>query len=157
MQNKKPVSASRCEHVEMIFSRHINGNRRLFGGQLTQWIDMVGAVVARRHSEREVITATIDSLQFHAAVPLNSTVVLVGSITYVGHTSMEVKVETFVEMLDSRRELVNCAYLVFVALDESQHPVAVPGLLMETPEELEEYARGEKRQNLRKLRRSEGF
>ena len=93
----KRVSDSRTEQIQILMPQHINGMGRLFGGQLVQWIDVVAAVVARRHSNAEVTTATIDNLMFEAPAYVNSTVILVGQVTYVGNTSMEVRVDTFVE------------------------------------------------------------
>ena len=80
-----------------------------------------------------------------------------GRITYVGRTSMEVRVDTFVESLDGNRKMVNRAYLVFVALDENEHPVPVPRLILETEEERQEWEAGAKRHALRKQRRLENY
>jgi acyl-CoA hydrolase len=55
----KPVSASRTTQVQILMPCDINGYGRLFGGKLMEWIDVVGAVVARRHSGRNVTTAEI--------------------------------------------------------------------------------------------------
>lgn len=154
---ERTVAHSRTEHVQLIFSEHLNGACRLFGGQLLQWIDMVGAVVARRHSGREVTTVAIDNLQFLAPVTLDSTVVLIGKITYVGNTSIEVCVESYVEKLDGERNLINKAYLLFVSLDENQKPIRAPRLKILTREEQEEFERGRRRQELRKQRRLEKY
>lgn len=153
----KRVSDSRSERVEILMAGHINGFKRLFGGQLMEWIDVVAAVVARRHCGRNVTTAAIDNLQFKAAAYTNSTVVIKGKMTYVGKTSMEIKVDTFVESLDGTQKVINNAYLVLVALDENDKPVPVPGLILETEEEKEEWEAGLKRHNLRKQRRKEAY
>ena len=153
----KTVAESRTEQVQILLPEHINGYNRLFGGQLMQWIDVVAAVVARRHSNRTVTTASIDNLQFKAAAHVNDTVVLFGQITYVGRTSMEVRVQTYVEGMDGIRRLINRAYFVMVALDENEKPTPVPGILPETLEEKLEYEAGIKRNALRKQRREEQF
>lgn len=153
----KSVSESRTEQVQILMPEHINGFNRLFGGKLMEWIDVVAAVVARRHSGRNVTTASIDNLQFKAAAYINSTIFLTGQVTYVGTTSMEVRVTTFVENLDGKRHLINRAYLVLVALDDNDHPIEVPGLKLETDEEKLEWEAGEKRRELRKQRRLEAF
>ena len=153
----KTVAESRTEQVQILLPEHINGYNRLFGGQLMQWIDVVAAVVARRHSNRNVTTASIDNLQFKAAAHVNDTVVLFGQITYVGRTSMEVRVQTYVEGMDGIRRLINRAYFVMVALDENEKPTPVPGILPETLEEKLEYEAGIKRNALRKQRREEQF
>ena len=152
----KKVSESQCESVYLVLSQHINGSGRLFGGILLQWIDTVGAVVARRHSGCEVTTASIDNLQFVKPVTINSTVVIKGRLTYVGRTSMEVCVETFVEEMSGECSLVNKAYLVFVAMKDGK-PSPVPGMLLVTDEERRENENGRRRQELRKQRRGEDF
>jgi acyl-CoA hydrolase len=148
----KRVSDSKTEHVQILMPEHINGYGRLFGGKLVEWIDVVAGVVARRHSGRNVTTLYIDNLHFKAAAYANDTVVLVGRVTYVGRTSMEVRVDTFVESLSREKRLVNRAYFVMVALDEDEKPVQVPGLIPETDEDRLEWEAGAQRTRQRKLR-----
>jgi len=148
----KKVSDSQCESVYLVLSQHLNGSERLFGGVLLQWIDTLGAIVARRHCLCEVTTAAIDDLRFLKPVKLNSTVVLKGRVTYVGRTSMEVCVETYVEDMQCNRCLVNKAYLVFVAV-KNGCPVEVPQLELVNDQEREEFENGKKRQLMRKQQR----
>lgn len=153
----KRASESCAEQIQILMPEHINGYNRLFGGRLVEWIDIVAGVVARRHSGCNVTTAAIDNLQFEGAAHVNNTIVLLGRITYVGKTSMEVRVDTFVEHLDGSRTKVNRAYLVMVALDENENPTAVPGLVLETDEDKAEWEAGEIRDALRKCRRADKF
>ena len=151
----KRVSDSMTSQVQIIMPEHINGYHRLFGGQLVEWIEVVAGVVARRHSNRNVTTAFIDPLHFKAPAYANDTVVIKGRITYVGRTSMEVRVDTFVESLNGERKLVNRAYLVTVALDDDEKPVEVPKLILETPEDEAEWEAGCRRSLLRRQRRED--
>lgn len=153
----KRVSDSQTEQVQILMPIHINGADRLFGGQLVEWIDVVAAVVARRHSGCNVITAAIDNLQFKAGAFINNTLVLIGRITHVGKTSMEVRVDTYVEDLTGMRKVVNRAYLVMVALDEVGNPTKVPSLVLETESERAEWESGKRRHALRIKRRREGY
>lgn len=153
----KTVAESRTEQVQIILPEHINGFDRLFGGKLVEWIDIVAGVVARRHSNCNVTTASIDNLQFKAAAHVNSTVLLRGQVTHVGETSMEVRVDTFVEDLSGERKLINRAYLVMVALDDNEKPIPVPHVIPVTDEEKEEFEAGIRRRALRKQRRQERF
>ncbi len=153
----KRIADSLTEQVQILMPTHINGQDRLFGGQLVEWIDVVAAVVARRHSGCNVTTAAIDNLQFKAGAYINNTLVLIGRITYVGKTSMEVRVDTYVEDLRGVRKVVNRAYLVLVALDEAGNPTEVPRLLLETEAERAEWEAGKKRRTLRHKRRKEGY
>ncbi|MDO4261896.1 MAG: acyl-CoA thioesterase [Eubacteriales bacterium] len=157
MKRMKKVSDSRTEQTYLIMQRHINGYGRLFGGQLMMWIDELGGIVAKRHAECEITTACIDQLNFKTAAYLNDTVVLIGRLTYTGRTSMEVRVDTYAESLQGWRRLINTAYLVEVAIDEDGNGVEVPGLIRETAEQEMEWEGGEKRYQLRKQRKREGF
>lgn len=153
----KHVSDSLTEQVQIIMPTHSNGVNRLFGGQLVEWIDVVASVVARRHSGCNVTTAAIDNLQFKQGAYINNTLVLIGRITHVGTTSMEIRVDTYVEDLSGIRKVVNRAYLVMVAVDEDGLPTEVPNLVLETEAERGEWESAKKRHALRSKRRKEGF
>ena len=148
---------SYTEQVQIIMPQHVNGAQRLFGGQLMAWIDVAAAVAARRHAGRPVTTASVDELSFLHAANIDDTVVLAARVTYVGRTSMEVRVDTFVENLNGERHMINRAYLVLVALDENDHSTPVPPLLLETDEERAEWEAGKRRSELRKQRKAEQF
>ena len=154
---EKNVRDSYAEQVHVLTQANMNGYNRLFGGQLMEWIDVVAAVVARRHSGNNVTTAVVDTLSFKGPAHPNDTLLVRGHITHVGNSSMEVCVKTYVENLDGTRKLINTAYLVMVALDENEKPVKVPGLRLENDNEREEWQAAEKREALRKQRRAEKF
>ena len=151
---KKRIKDSRTEQVQILSLGSLNGYKRLFGGKLMQWIDVVAAVVARRHSGKNVTTACIDSLVFTSAAYANDTLVLEGYLTYTGRTSMEICVKTYVEALDGKRTLINKAYVIMVALDENETPAIVPGVLCETEGEWAEWEAARERYALRKARRN---
>ena len=136
----------------IVMPQHCNGytKPRLFGGQLMAWIDVIGAVAARRYTNSAVTTARIDNLNFIAPAYLNDTVVQEARVTWTGHTSMEVRVDSYVEQLDGTRSAINQAYLVFVALDENDRPKKVPRFVPETEEEQAEYEAAIQRKEIRK-------
>ena len=110
----RKVSDSIVETVHMVRPQHLNASDRLFGGALMQWIDEVAGMVAKRHTRRNVITASVDSLSFLRGAYVKDTVVIIGKVTYVGNTSMEVKVDTYVEALSGERTPINHAYFTMV-------------------------------------------
>ena len=55
------------------------------------------------------------------------------------------------------RRPINRAYLTMVALDENDHPIQVPGLIIETEEQRGEWEAAQKRREMWELRRKEGF
>ena len=143
----KRVSDSFTSQVQILTQANLNGYSRLFGGQLMSWMDIVAAVTARRHSERNVTTASVSELSFHSPAHANDTVVIIGEIVYVGRTSMEVAVCAYVELLSGERQLINEARFVMVALDENEKPTEVPRLILETEEQKRKWDEAEAKRN----------
>lgn len=157
MRPTKKVSDSLTEQQFLIRPAHLNHYGRLFGGELLKWIDELAGIVAFRHSEANVTTAAIDNLQFKAPAYEGELVVLQGMVTSVGRSSMEIRVDTFVESQDGTRKRINRAYIDMVAIDSEGKPVEVPALFLETEEQRQEQAAAAKRKQLRKQRRQDGF
>lgn len=153
----KKVGDSATEQVYIIRSQHINSYGRLFGGYLMQWMDELAAIVGRRHSGGEVTTAAVDNLSFKSGAYMGDMVALVGKLVYVGRTSMEVRIDAYVENRTGTRRSINRAYIVMVAVDPEGRAVEVPRLEIGTEAERAEWAGGEKRYRLRKQRRIEGY
>lgn len=156
-KNAKRVKDSTMEQVYQVRPGHLNGAGRLFGGILMEWIDEMAGLVALRHAQTNVVTASVDNLRFIRGAYQNDLIVLIGKITYVGHSSMEVRVDTYVENLDGMRKPINRAYLTVVAIDENGVPVEVPRLIIESESEKAEWEAAIKRRDMRKKRREEGF
>ena len=157
MRTKKSVQDSLTEQQYLIRPTHINHYGRLFGGELLKWIDELAGIVAIRHSGCTITTAAIDNLQFKAPAHEGDLIVLRGMVTYVGRSSMEIRVDTYREALDGRREMINTAYIDMVAIDCKGRPKEVPGLTIETPEQQQAWEAAQKRRQMRKQRRQEDF
>ena len=157
MRPVKKISDSFTEQQYLVCPAHINHYGRLFGGQLLKWIDELAGIVAIRHCNATVTTAAIDNLQFLAPAYAGDMIVLQGMVTYVGRSSMEIRVDTYREALDGTRESINRAYIDMVCINSKGQPLEVPALYLETDEQRQEYEAAKKRKQLRKERRQEGF
>ena len=146
----KRVSDSMVEIAHIVRPTDLNNAKRLFGGTLMSWIDEAAVIVAKRHANMNVTTASVDNLSFLRAAYMRDLIVLVGKITYVGNTSMEIKVESFVEHIDGSRDLVNRAYLTMVALDDNGMPAKVPELILDSEQEIIENENAKARKQIRK-------
>ena len=137
--------------VQIVLPQHCNGyaRPRLFGGQIMAWIDIIAAVAARRFTHSAVTTVCVDNLNFISPAYLNDTIVQEARVTWTGRTSLEVRVDSFVEQLGGERALVNRAYAVFVALNDQDQPVQVPVFTPETDEEKAEYQAALERRRIR--------
>ena len=137
--------------VQIVLPQHCNGytKPRLFGGQLMSWIDIVGAVAARRYAKCAVTTVCVDNLNFLSPAYLNDTIVQEAFVTWTGTTSLEVRVDTYVEQIDLTRKRVNRAYLAFVAIDWEGRPTRVPPFEPQNEWEKQEYAAAIERRRIR--------
>ena len=151
----KTVDDSRVETVHIVRPNHLNGANRLFGGILMQWIDEVAGIVAKRHCMGNVTTASVDNLTFLSGAYQNDMIVIRGKLTWVGNTSMEVCVDTYVESPNGKRVRINNAHFMMVALDENDKPMPVPKLILQTEDEHLAWAHGEERRRIRNQRRKD--
>ena len=142
----KRVEDSLTEQSHLLMPKCLNAAGYLFGGQLLAWID-----------EMNVVTVAVDNMYFKAGARVNDTIVLIGRLTHVGRSSMEVRIDTYCEALDGTRTMINRAYFIMVGTDEHQHPVEVPGLIIEGVTQQIENEAAQKRAKLWKVRRQEGF
>ena len=145
----KTVDDSRVEAVHIVRPNHLNSANRLFGGILMQWIDEVAGIVAKRHSMSNVTTASVDNLTFLHGAYQGDLVVIKGKLTWVGSSSMEVCVDTYVESLSGERHRINNAHFMMVALDENDKPVKVPRLILQNEDEELTWQHGEERRRIR--------
>ncbi|HKU41520.1 MAG TPA: acyl-CoA thioesterase [Polyangiales bacterium] len=123
------------------------------GGEIMKLVDEVAAICAMRHAQRTCVTLSVDSMTFRSPVHVGQVIQLDACVQYVGRTSMEIGVEVQAE--DPIRGVVthtNSAHIVFVAIGEDGHPVEVPRLILETAQDREHFAAGERRQRARKQR-----
>ena len=92
----------------------------------------IAGIVAKRHSGcNNVTTAAIDHLDFKDGAYVNDLLVIIGYVTYTGNTSMEVRIDTYVENNEGMRHPINRAFFVMVAMGANNRPTKVPPLIIE--------------------------
>ena len=136
LQEAKSVAYSRVTMSHMMLPQDANPAGIVHGGVVMKHIDDAAGVVALRHTRCNVVTASIDRLDFHNPAFIGNLLSLKASLNMVGTTSMEVGVR--VETEDLRTGEIRhtaSAYLTFVALNENFRPRSVPTLLLETDED----------------------
>ena len=154
MEKTSTVQDSLTRQTRMLMYQDLNTRGKLYGGRLLEWIDMGAGITGRRYCGTEVTTAAIDKLDFLTAAKLGDILEIIGKVTYVGNTSFEVKVETYVDRQNGERERINRAYLVMVALDEEENSIRPPRLILQNDEERLEYEAAEQRYLARKKARA---
>ncbi|MHC4647749.1 MAG: acyl-CoA thioesterase [Planctomycetota bacterium] len=151
LQKQKTPGESSVVTRYLVMPDQANPYGTAFGGAIVAWIDMVASMAAQKHCGKEVVTASIDSLNFREPIYVGDHVVLKAAVNYVGRTSMEVGVQVTREDPYSGREIVaTTAHLTFVALDKDKNPTAVPQIVPETPDEKRRYENAKIRVRARK-------
>ena len=114
---------------------NVAGN--VHGGVLMKHIDTAAGMVAVRHARCNVVTASIDRLDFHNPAFIGNLLTLKASLNLVGRTSMEIGVRAETEdILSGQLRHIASAYLTYVALDEHGRPTGVPPLILESQDEI---------------------
>jgi len=151
---EKEVSASRTIMTQTVFPNDVNNNDTLYGGRLLDWIDMLGGIVAKKHSRSPIVTVSIDSLNFLSPIRQRDIVTLEAWVNFVGKTSMEIEVRVTSENPFTAETSKNCrAFLTYVAMDDLGKPKIVPQLILSTQEEKDRFEKAKERRAERLRRR----
>jgi uncharacterized protein (TIGR00369 family) len=133
----KRVEESSAVMSQLMSHQDTNLAGNVHGGVIMKLIDTAAGVAAVRHARSNVVTASIDRLDFHHPVFVGDLLTLRANLNFIGRTSMEigVRVETENPMTGVRRHTAS-AYLTYVALDRDGRPMPLPPLILETEEEM---------------------
>jgi uncharacterized protein (TIGR00369 family) len=147
----KKVSESSVVMAQMMSHQDINTAGNVHGGVIMKLIDTAAGVAAARHARTNVVTASIDRLDFHHPSYVGDVLTLKASINFVGRSSMEigVRVETENPRVGVQRHTAS-AYLTYVALDTDGRPMAVPPLILETEEDARRNREASARREMRR-------
>jgi uncharacterized protein (TIGR00369 family) len=129
----KCVADSQVILAEVMGPQDANPAGNVHGGVIMKLIDSAAGTVAARHARSNVVTASIDRLDFLGPVFIGDLVTARASLNYTGKTSMEVGVRVEAEtLLTNNVRHTASAYLTFVALDKNGRPLEVPPLLLKS-------------------------
>jgi len=162
MSSQDPVSRkttlqdSYTEMSEILMPNDTNNLGRALGGSVLHWMDICGAISARRFSNRQVVTAAMDHVDFMAPIDLGDVVTITGYVFDTGQTSMDIKVDVQAERPTAgETDKAATSFFSFVALDASETPTTVPTLQCptEAQKELRDIAVEQRQERRQKTRR----
>ena len=149
MESKK-ISDSKVEIAQVMMPEHSNGAGNIHGGYILKLVDQAGAIVAARHTHSNIVTASLDRMDFISPVYVGNLVFAKASCNFVSNTSMEIGVRVEAECLRTGTHThVGSAYLTFVALDKEDKPTMVPKLILETDDDKRRFDEAKKRREIR--------
>ena len=135
---------------ELVLPNDTNTLNNLMGGRLLHWMDIAAAISAQKHSNRIVVTASVDNVSFKQAIKLGDVITIEAQVTRAFNTSMEVRLDVWAENIPSgTRHKSNEAFYTFVALDENGVTVPIAEIVPETAEEQELFEGALRRRQLR--------
>jgi acyl-CoA hydrolase len=136
--------------TELVLPNDTNTLNNLMGGRLMHWMDIVSAISAQKHSNRTVVTASVDNISFKHPIRLGNVVTLRAKVTRAFNSSMEIRIDVDAEDMPSNKKIEsNSAYFTFVAVDHTGKPIEVPEVVPETDEEKAMYDGALRRRQLR--------
>jgi acyl-CoA hydrolase len=150
LRKKKFPRESFVSMTELVLPNDTNTLNNLMGGRLMHWMDIVSAISAQKHSNRIVVTASVDNISFKHPIRLGNVVTLRAKVTRAFQSSMEIRIDVDAEDVPSARKFEsNAAYFTFVALDADGKPTDVPEVEPENDEERSMYEGALRRRQLR--------
>lgn len=149
-ENFRPVRYSKTTLTELMIPSYANFGGKIHGGILLSLMDKVAYVCAAKHAGNYCVTASIDNVDFLAPVEVGELVSLKASVNYVGKSSLIVGIRITSENVKTQiTKHTNTSYFTMVSMDEHHKPAQVPGLILETKDEVRRFAEAIKRKNLK--------
>jgi uncharacterized protein (TIGR00369 family) len=114
--------------TDIVFPQAANTLGTLFGGRALAMMDEVGAIAAIRACRKQVVTASIDRIDFKEPIRIGEFVEAIARVVRVGRTSLTIEVELWAEHpTTADRRLCTVGKFVFVAMGPDGKPTPVRG------------------------------
>jgi acyl-CoA hydrolase len=135
-ENTATLRSSHTEMTELLQPGDTNALGRALGGVVLHWMDICGAIAALRFCNQQVVTASIDHVDFISPIDLGEIATVEAYVFNTGTTSIDVKVDVRAEdPREGTTRKTTASFLTFVAIDEDGRPSPVPDIACETDNE----------------------
>lgn len=116
------MSYSRTIQTRLVLPPDTNHHQSIFGGKVLAYIDEIAAIAAMKHAQGEVVTASIDSVDFISAAYAGDMIELEAVVSGTGRTSMEVYVRVVSRNIkNGAKKLTTESFVTMVAIDEEEN------------------------------------
>ncbi|XP_066499726.1 cytosolic acyl coenzyme A thioester hydrolase isoform X1 [Hoplias malabaricus] len=126
------------------------------GGVTMKLMDEVAGIVAARHCKTNIVTASVDAINFHRKIKKGCVITVSGRMTFTSNKSMEIEVfvdaDPLVEAEKGKYRAVT-AFFTYISLDKDNKPLPVPPLKLEGEEEQKRFEEGKARYLQNKAKR----
>ena len=136
MTENATLAESYTEMTELLLPNDTNNLGRALGGAVLHWMDICGAIAGMRFANKQVVTASMDHVDFISPIDLGEVAVVQAYVFNTGRTSVDVKVDVRAEdPREGEERKTTASYFTFVALDDDGRPTDVPDLECPSGEE----------------------
>jgi len=151
-EHYKPVSYSQTTLTELMIPAYANFGGKIHGGILLSLMDKVAYACASKHAGNYCVTVSVENVDFLQPVDVGEMVSMYASVNYVGKSSLVVGIKVISEDFKiGTVKHTNTSYFTMVAKDENGKPTKVPGLILETKDNIRYFMEAIKRQELRQM------
>jgi acyl-CoA hydrolase len=120
------IARAETRIFKAVFPNTTNHYDTLFGGATLMLMDEVAFITATRFSRLKMVTVSSDKVDFTHPIPGGTLVELIGNVVHVGRTSLQVRVELYVEQMYAEgRLLAVTGSFTFVAVDDQRRPMPI--------------------------------
>jgi len=148
--NYKEVSYSKTTVSELMIPAYANFGGKIHGGILLSLMDKVAYACASKHAGNYCVTVSVENVDFLEPVEVGEMVTLLAMVNYVGKSSLVIGIKVIAEnFLKGTVKHTNTSYFTMVAKDEFGKPTQVPGLILETKEDMKRFLEAIKRKELK--------
>ena len=155
-QKFKTIPQSRVTISELMLPSHSNFNGKIHGGYILSLLDQIAFACASKHSGVYCVTASVDTVDFLKPIEIGELVTMKASVNYVGRSSMVIGIRVEAENIQTgAKKHCNSSYFTMVAKDDQGKSSRVPGLILESHEDIRRFAKSIKRYENKTKQRKE--
>ncbi|XP_024915435.1 cytosolic acyl coenzyme A thioester hydrolase isoform X2 [Cynoglossus semilaevis] len=150
------VAFSQSSLIQLVGPSECTLHDYISGGVTMKLMDEVAGIVAARHCKTNIVTASVDAVNFQKKIKKGSVVTVTGRLTFVSNKSMEIEVVVDATSLLEGEKIkyrAVSAYFTYISLDRDNKPLPVPTLKVEGEGEQRRFEEGKARYLQNKAKR----
>ncbi|XP_069893321.1 cytosolic acyl coenzyme A thioester hydrolase isoform X2 [Dipodomys merriami] len=142
------VSYSQSSLIHLVGPSDCTLHGFVHGGVTMKLMDEVAGIVAARHCKTNIVTASVDAINFHDKIRKGCVITISGRMTFTSNKSMEIEVLVDADPVvdnSQKRYRAASAFFTYVSLSQEGKPLPVPQLVPETEDEKKRFEEGKGR------------
>uniref|UniRef100_A0A8C6A389 Cytosolic acyl coenzyme A thioester hydrolase n=1 Tax=Marmota marmota marmota TaxID=9994 RepID=A0A8C6A389_MARMA len=150
VQNPEPntVSYSQSSLIHLVGPSDCTLHGFVHGGVTMKLMDEVAGIVAARHCKTNIVTASVDAINFHDKIRKGCVITISRRMTFTNNKSMEIEVLVDADPVvdnSQKRYRAASAFFTYVSLRQEGKSLPVLQLVPETEDEKKRFEEGKRR------------